>query len=98
MQTCSRCHALSPDDALNCIQCQADLSMASTTAVALEKFQANERVLYVRIMVFDNCCPACRALEGAYPKESVPRLPVAGCSSPNGCRCYYQPFLEEIYP
>ncbi len=98
MQTCSRCHALSPDSALVCSQCQADLGEASTTAVALQKFQANARVLYIRLMVSDNCCPACRAQEGAYPKDSVPRLPVAGCSNPEGCRCFYQPFLEEIYP
>ncbi len=98
MQTCSRCHALSPDSALVCSQCKSDLSTTSITSVALQKFQTNERVLYVRIMVGDDCCPACRALEGAYSKDSVPRLPTTGCSSPNGCRCFYQPFLEEIYP
>jgi hypothetical protein len=98
VQTCSRCHTLSSDNALECSQCQAELSLFSTTALALQKFQANTRVLYVRIMVNDDCCPVCRSLEGAYPKDSVPPLPVDGCSSPNGCRCFYQPFLDEIYP
>jgi hypothetical protein len=25
-------------------------------------------------------------------------LPVEGCSHALGCRCFYQPVLDEIYP
>jgi hypothetical protein len=28
----------------------------------------------------------------------VPELPVRGCSHKNGCRCFYEPFLTDIYP
>jgi hypothetical protein len=98
VQTCSRCHSLSHDNALECSQCKAELRFFSNTAVALQKFQANERVLYVRIMAAGDCCPACGEFAGAYSKDSAPHLPTAGCSNPNGCRCFYQPFLEEIYP
>ena len=98
MQICSKCHTESPDTASECTNCQADLSQYSTTAVALQRFQNNPRVKYVRVMVAQNCCPACREIEGAYDKNEAPRLPVEGCSHNLGCRCFYQPFLTEVYP
>ena len=98
MQICSKCQAQSPDTLKNCAQCGADLSEWSNSAVSLKRMQENTRVGYVRIIVGGNCCPACRQAEGAYAKESVPKLPIEGCSHPNGCRCYYQPVLEVIYP
>ena len=98
MQTCSKCHTQSPDTAENCINCQADLSEWSETAVALKRFQENPRVQYVRVVVYDDCCPACRSTKGAYAKDEAPKLPVEGCSHKLGCRCFYQPFLTEIYP
>ena len=98
MQTCSKCHAQSSDDIIICAQCGADLGEWSEKAVALKRMQENLRVIYVRISVADDCCPACRQVEGAYSKEDVPRLPTEGCSHPLGCRCFYQPVLEEIYP
>ena len=98
MQTCSNCHVQSPDAVEYCINCQADLIEMSETAIALKKFQMTPRVRYVRIVVADHCCPACREMEGAYPKDQVPRLPVEGCSHERGCRCFYQPFLTEIFP
>lgn len=98
MQICSQCHAQSPDEARQCVNCEADLSEFSTTATALKRFQANSRVRYVRIVVAHDCCPACREVEGAYAKNDVPQLPVEACSHPLGCRCFYQPFLDEIFP
>mgnify|MGYP000399417126 CR=1 FL=1 len=98
MQTCTKCYSQSPDTATNCINCQADLSEYSTTAVALKKFQQNPRVRYVRLVVAQDCCPACREVEGAYAKDEVPSLPVESCSHELGCRCFYQPFLNDIYP
>lgn len=98
MQTCSRCHFQSPDHATHCVHCGADLKEWSETAVALKALQGNSRVIYVRISVAQDCCPACRRAEGAYAKDAVPRLPIEGCSHTLGCRCFYQPVLEEIYP
>ncbi|HSO28121.1 MAG TPA: hypothetical protein VLS48_08635 [Anaerolineales bacterium] len=98
MQTCSQCHVQSPDEVNQCTNCQADLTEFSTTAMALKRFQANPRVRYVRVAVADECCPACREQQGAYPKDEIPRLPIEACSHPLGCRCFYQPFLDEIFP
>lgn len=98
MQTCSKCHTQSPDSATHCVNCQADLGEFSTTAMALKRFIDNPRVRYIRVAVANDCCPACRELQGAYPKDSVPSLPTEGCSHQLGCRCFYEPFLDEIYP
>ncbi len=98
MQTCSKCNALSPDEAKNCVNCGANLSEFSTTAVARQRFQINPRVNSVRIIVMHNACPACKEIEGTYQKDALPTLPVEGCSHARGCRCFYQPNLEVIYP
>jgi len=98
VQTCSICQTQSPDSATHCLNCHSDLSETSTTAVALNNFKDNPRVDYVRITVGADCCPACRAAEGAYDTNEVPKLPIEGCSHANGCRCFYQPFLNEIFP
>ena len=98
MRTCTLCNASSPDNANECVRCSADLSIHSHTAKALAEFQANDRVYEVRLIVADDCCPACREVEGAYPKDATPELPVKGCSHEFGCRCYYLPALVEIYP
>jgi hypothetical protein len=98
VQTCSKCQALSPDASLLCTQCGAELSEWSESAISLKKLQENPRVIYVRVSVANDCCPACRQVEGAYAKESAPALPVQGCSNSDGCRCFYQPVLEVIYP
>ena len=65
---------------------------------ALEKFQENSRVISVRLMVSADACPACAANEGTYDKNKAPKLPIEGCSHPNGCRCFYEPMLNVIYP
>ncbi|HHH83588.1 MAG TPA: hypothetical protein ENL35_11460 [Chloroflexi bacterium] len=98
MRTCTRCNHQSPDSASACKHCGADLSEFSATAVALKDFQANPRVSRIRVIVARDACPACRAIEGSYEKDSVPSLPVAGCSHANGCRCFYEPMLVEIFP
>ncbi len=98
MQSCSRCNANSLDTALHCVNCQADLREFSETAVALKKFQDNARVASVRITVAHDACPLCYESRGTFPKEAVPTLPHEGCSHPNGCRCKYEPVLNDIYP
>lgn len=98
MLTCSRCHTISPDTTQICPSCQADLAEFSTTAVALRQFIANPRVNLVHVAAAEDACPACRAVQGTYPKDQAPRLPIEGCSNPQGCKCFYQPVLEEIYP
>jgi predicted amidophosphoribosyltransferase len=98
VRTCTLCQSQSPDDATHCAQCGADLSQHSATAVALAKLLKNPRVSRVRLIVASDACPACRAMEGDYKKDQVPELPVRGCSHPSGCRCFYEPFLTDIYP
>jgi hypothetical protein len=98
MQTCSQCGAQSPDTVIQCVACQADLRRFSTTAQALFHFQNNPRVMAVRLSVAHDACPVCQQMQGTYPKDKVPLLPVEGCSDPDGCRCFYDPVLTEIYP
>jgi hypothetical protein len=98
VQICSQCYAQQPDSATHCSECNADLSEYSVTAMTLRRFQENSRVQYVRVTVAQDCCPACREAEGAYSKDTAPKLPIEGCSHALGCRCFYQPFLEDIYP
>jgi hypothetical protein len=68
------------------------------TAVARKKFLENPRVRDVRLVISDNACPVCAAREGTYAKDNIPIIPIEGCSSPEGCRCFYEPMLSEIYP
>lgn len=98
MQTCSRCNTQSPDAVHTCPKCGADLAELSTTAQALRKFQENPRVNAVNVIVSADACPLCQDISGTYPKDQVPNLPVEGCSCDNGCHCFYQPLLEEIFP
>lgn len=98
MQTCSKCKHQSPDSALNCLNCGADLSEFSEYAVMLNELRANQRVTAIRISVAKDACITCRAVEGVYSKEMVPSLPIEGCSNSYGCRCTYAPILDEVYP
>lgn len=95
MQTCSQCNATSPDTALTCTHCGADLSLFSMRAVTLRRLQANPRVRAIRLSVAQDACPACQELFGTYPKDAAPALPHLACSHPQGCRCFYEPVLSE---
>ncbi len=70
----------------------------SKAAQSLERMRANPRVKYIVVVVPEDACPACQNLTGTYPKDQVPRLPVEECSHPLGCRSYYLPYLDEIFP
>lgn len=98
MQTCSRCNASSPDQVTECQNCKADLGQFSTNAVTLKKFQANLRVTSIRINAAGDACPLCSESRGVFEKLAVPKLPHEGCSHERGCRCAYEPILNEIYP
>lgn len=98
MQTCSLCHVESPDTARECISCGASLADHSATAVAKAELLSNPRVIRLRLIVAGDACPACREIQGDYAKESVPDLPTPGCSHAHGCRCFYEPYLSEIFP
>lgn len=98
MQTCSRCHAQSADTALICSNCGADLHEVSVSVQTLKRLQNNPRVTSVRVVVARDACLSCQDHAGVYAKDKVPVLPVAGCSHDNGCRCFYEPILNEIYP
>lgn len=98
MQTCSRCNTQVSDTTSTCPGCGADMKEFSRTAVTLKKFQENPRVNAVHVIVHEDACPACQEIAGTYSKDQAPSLPVIGCSHENGCRCFYQPLLEEIFP
>ena len=98
MQTCSNCHHQSPDTAEQCVNCNKPLSEYSETAMALKRIQANPRIGNVIVANFRDACPACQEMQGTYHKDDAPPLPVEGCSHALGCRCFYEPVLEEIYP
>ena len=98
MQTCSNCQRQSADSDELCVNCGKLLAEYSEAAMALKRMQSNTRVQNVIIANTDDACPACRDKQGTYYKGDAPALPVAGCSHALGCRCFYEPVLEEIYP
>lgn len=65
---------------------------------ALKRMQENPRVSKIVVVVPADACPACQEVFGTYPKDQVPALPMDACTHPLGCRAFYQPFLDEIYP
>ena len=95
MQTCSKCDASSPDDAAICSNCKADLAEFSAAVVALKRMQANPRVRSIRVSVAFDACSHCYELLNTFPKNAVPHLPHHGCSHENGCRCFYEPVLDD---
>ncbi|MBI4926721.1 MAG: hypothetical protein HY835_03070 [Anaerolineae bacterium] len=98
MQQCSKCNTTNADTNQLCTGCGAELREFSTTAVTLKSFKENERVNLIHLAAPADACPACMAVQGTYPKDKVPALPVEGCSCVFGCTCYYQPLLESIFP
>jgi hypothetical protein len=88
----------SPEGAFRLTDRSADAWESSPAAQSLKRMQANPRVKYVVVIVPGDACPACQNLTGTYPKDQAPRLPVESCSDPLGCRAYYLPYLDEIYP
>ena len=70
----------------------------SPAAQSLARMQANPRIKYIVVVVPEDACPACQNITGTYPKDQVPRLPIEKCSHPLGCRSYYLPYLDEIFP
>jgi hypothetical protein len=95
MQTCTNCNASSPDHASACVNCGANLDEFSATSVALQQLRLNPRVLAIRVSVAQDACPHCYEMLKTFPKDKVPPLPHEGCSHENGCRCFYEPVLEE---
>lgn len=75
-----------------------DMWETSEAAQALERMQANPRIKYIVIVAPEDACPACQNLTGTYPKDQVPQLPFEECSHPLGCRSFYLPYLDEIFP
>lgn len=98
MQTCTQCFHQTEDNLRFCPNCNADLTNYSITAVTLKSFLNNPRIEYVRIAIAKDACSVCKKLQGVYKKEEVPIIPPTNCSSPQGCKCVYEPLFEEIYP
>jgi hypothetical protein len=74
------------------------MTTTAQLAEALTKFRANSRVSRITVIVNADACPACQAVQGTYPKDAVPALPVEGCSCPSGNGATYIPVLNQIYP
>jgi len=98
MRTCTVCGKSSPDLTSACPRCGSDLSVVSESARAKSQLESNSRVLRIRVMASGDACPACLGATGEFSKADVPDLPVQGCSHPLGCRCFYEPALDTIYP
>jgi len=78
---------------------RSEMDWESTSAAqSLKRMQANQRVKYIVIIAPAEACPACQQLAGTYQKDQVPKLPLELCSHPLGCRAYYMPYLDDIYP
>jgi len=67
-------------------------------AKSLRRMQQNPRVKYIVINAPRDACPLCQNLTGTYPKDQVPRIPHPLCSNPDGCKVFYSPYLDDIYP
>lgn len=98
MRTCTVCGKSSRDLSVTCSRCGSDLSKVSETARAKGQLVSNPRVLRIRVMASADACPACQDATGEFQKDDVTDLPVQGCSHPLGCRCFYEPALDTIYP
>jgi len=94
--TCPRCGRPIHLPTGDCPYCGAHLDL--TPEDVLRILQANPAVKYVRVIVHGDACAACRYVEGTYPKDQAPTLPVPDCSHPQGCRCTYEPLLEDVFP
>jgi hypothetical protein len=71
---------------------------AKQHADALQKIKSG-LATKVRILVPDDACPLCRAIEGVYEfSDIIPDLPPDGCSCMNGFRGTYAPVLDEFGP
>ncbi len=75
-----------------------DMWESSEAFASLQRMRANPRIKYIVVVVPEDACPACQNLTGTYPKDEVPPLPLEECSHTLGCRSYYLPYLDEIFP
>jgi hypothetical protein len=66
-------------------------------AETLSRLIANPRVSRIRIASPGDCNAGLR-VQGVYDKDSVPELPISGCSREGGCICKYEPVLNDVYP
>lgn len=98
MRQCAKCSTHTEDHVQICPNCEADFKTDSVRAHSLVKIIASPRVSMLRVVAWHDCCPACRAVEGAHPLDNFPALPVAGCSGADGCRCQYEPVVIEVGP
>ena len=65
---------------------------------ALKRMQENPRISKIVVVLPADACPACMEVFGTFSKDETPRIPMDSCTHPLGCRSYYQPFIEELYP
>lgn len=74
-----------------------DAKRREESKVALENIK-NGLATKVRILVPQDACPACQAVEGAFAFEDVPEIPPEGCSCLTGSKATYAPVLDRFGP
>ena len=74
----------------------ADVVKRAEQKKALENIK-NGLATRVRIMANRDCCPACRAAEGAYDFDEAPELPLEGCSR-WGLSLFLCPSAGHVWP
>jgi hypothetical protein len=70
----------------------------SEAAKVLKKLRENPRVKLITVFAPEDACSACQQLVGTYPKDQVPQLPIEECSHPLGCRAFYAPVIDDVFP
>lgn len=80
MRICSLCMT----SASNAVQVGAnygaDIARQSAAATVMSRLRGNTRISRIRLIVYEDTCPACEANEGDFDMMSVPDLPGLGCS------------------
>lgn len=76
----------------------ADKKKREESQLALKKIREGGIATKVRILIDQDACPVCYAIEGAYEFDEVPSLPPEGCSRLNGCNAFYAPVLDKRGP
>lgn len=57
--------------------------------------KAHGAIQGVRIITGAHSCATCQALaERVYHPDEAPLIPIAGCTSPEGCCCAYTPAMD----
>jgi hypothetical protein len=93
---CPLCRTPNPEHALYCTACRRPLENHYRHArVTFTHDYDNALINGVFLMRRTDSCPACQSLQGkTFLPWKLPRIPVVGCTHPDGCRCSYMPQMR----